>query len=283
MKVDDKQNNLGYVYHLYEDDMGDTTWYRHPILKITPKRIYAGGMYADVLILNRQTLEEKGEVWHGHRFYYSEAGMEEFRGRRRAWGYQEAPFADILFDPEKYADPPEPTLTAAEKTFAEELCRDYFAKNPDAGPAKAQSHLLKYDLSVPRDFIARLGLHKKRNTRNENTTSLLEKISLRDQLEEFIRLLDAREERRLANEPEVIREMYGKHGYDEGPLYWRIFQHYLNGDEWSRKVTCFVRREDGAILKADGWKRPNLKLKQPVRGNISDPSNCWLLRIKATA
>lgn len=108
---------------------------------------------------------------------------------------------------------------------------------------------------------------------------LMQKISLRDQLEEFVRLLDAKEERRLAKpELAIVREWYGKHGYDEGPLYWRIFQHYNNGGEWSRQVTCFVRREDGAILKADGWKRPNLKLKQPVRGNINDPSKCWLLR-----
>lgn len=48
--------------------------------------------------------------------------------------------------------------------------------------------------------------------------------------------------------------------YEAGPKNVRI----VKNDTVSRSVYCFVRIEDGAILKADGWKKP----AKGVRGSI---------------
>lgn len=50
--------------------------------------------------------------------------------------------------------------------------------------------------------------------------------------------------------------------FERGKLNARI----VSGPEGNRGVFCFVRLADGAVLKADGWKRP----AKGVRGNIAN-------------
>ncbi len=57
-------------------------------------------------------------------------------------------------------------------------------------------------------------------------------------------------------------------------------------DEWSRSVFCFIRKEDGAILKAASWKAPakgiRAWLDQVLASNLSevDPYTSWLYRCR---
>ena len=53
---------------------------------------------------------------------------------------------------------------------------------------------------------------------------------------------------------------------DAGRVYWKIVKH-TPGDEYGNSVHCFVRKADGAILKAASWKAP--ALNQP-RGFVTD-------------
>jgi hypothetical protein len=43
--------------------------------------------------------------------------------------------------------------------------------------------------------------------------------------------------------------------YDDGPVWVRILLHRSE----SNVVYCFVRKSDGAVFVADGWKRPRTK------------------------
>ena len=56
-----------------------------------------------------------------------------------------------------------------------------------------------------------------------------------------------------------------KIGVDNGRKYWRIWK--------DGSVFGFVRKDDGAILKAATWKAPQTKTKSAVRGYITD-DNC---------
>ena len=57
-------------------------------------------------------------------------------------------------------------------------------------------------------------------------------------------------------------------GFDNGRKYWRIWT--KSGS--SRSVYGFVRKDDGAILRAATWKAPQTKTKSAVRGYITDPN-----------
>ena len=57
-------------------------------------------------------------------------------------------------------------------------------------------------------------------------------------------------------------------GVDAGRKYWRIWK--TTGS--SKSVYGFVRKDDGAILRAATWKAPQTKTKSAVRGYITDPS-----------
>jgi hypothetical protein len=73
---------------------------------------------------------------------------------------------------------------------------------------------------------------------------------------------------------------YGPVSTESGPKYVRVVRSSPDGS--SRSVFCFVRKEDGAILKAAGWKAP----AKGERGNINnpetfqnlDPYGSWLYR-----
>jgi hypothetical protein len=61
-----------------------------------------------------------------------------------------------------------------------------------------------------------------------------------------------------------------KLGHETGQRYARIFicdPDYRRGD---RVVFCFVDLTDGNVLRPDGWKRPNLKVKNSIQGNVFD-------------
>jgi hypothetical protein len=60
-----------------------------------------------------------------------------------------------------------------------------------------------------------------------------------------------------------------KPGYEIGRWYARIFIAH-DDDESRRSVFCFIDLTDGNVLRADGWKRANLTIKNPVRGNVFD-------------
>ena len=57
-------------------------------------------------------------------------------------------------------------------------------------------------------------------------------------------------------------------GVDNGRKYWRIWK--TSGTQ--RTVYGFVRKDDGAILRAATWKAPQTKTKSAVRGYITDPN-----------
>ena len=54
--------------------------------------------------------------------------------------------------------------------------------------------------------------------------------------------------------------------YDSGRKYWRIF--VQSGS--NRTAYGFVRKDDGAILRAATWKQPQVKTKSAVRGYLTD-------------
>jgi hypothetical protein len=59
-------------------------------------------------------------------------------------------------------------------------------------------------------------------------------------------------------------------GYEIGQRYARVFiSNYPNGPS-SRCVFCFIDLTNGNVLRAEGWKRPNLKVKNSVQGNVFD-------------
>jgi hypothetical protein len=69
---------------------------------------------------------------------------------------------------------------------------------------------------------------------------------------------------------QMAREKTGLNlGYETLQKYIRIFAVY--GDDYERRrVFGFIDRTNGNLLRADGWKRPNLTLKNPIQGNLFD-------------
>ena len=55
-----------------------------------------------------------------------------------------------------------------------------------------------------------------------------------------------------------------------GSKYWKLIKVDLNQLTTSRSVYCFVRRSDGAVLKAASWSTPQLKTKNPICGFITE-------------
>ena len=56
-----------------------------------------------------------------------------------------------------------------------------------------------------------------------------------------------------------------KVGFDYGRKYWRIWT-----DIGSKSVYGFVRKDDGAIFRAAGWKGPQTKTKSAICGYLHD-------------
>ena len=59
--------------------------------------------------------------------------------------------------------------------------------------------------------------------------------------------------------------------YSKGPKYYKLY--LLEGGEWGgtmRSVFGFVRKADGAVLRAASWSRPEVRTKTAVRGYIND-------------
>jgi hypothetical protein len=59
-----------------------------------------------------------------------------------------------------------------------------------------------------------------------------------------------------------------KLGHEVGQRYARIFIRDYHGN--SRTVFCFVDLTNGNVLRPDGWRRPNLKVKNSIQGNVFD-------------
>jgi hypothetical protein len=60
-------------------------------------------------------------------------------------------------------------------------------------------------------------------------------------------------------------------GYEIGKKYARLFDTYDNiGGVDQRCVFGFIDLTNGNILRADGWNRPKLTIKNPVQGNVFD-------------
>ena len=60
----------------------------------------------------------------------------------------------------------------------------------------------------------------------------------------------------------------------KGSKYWKLILARSNN---SRSVYGFIRRSDGAILKAASWSRPQLKTEKHICGFITDDEsiNCF--------
>jgi hypothetical protein len=88
---------------------------------------------------------------------------------------------------------------------------------------------------------------------------------MREKFEKFLRHVTA-----------VVNAYYGEHfpkqtptiEYEEGSVYWRIVSRDNPDYGTSRKVYGFVRKSDGAIFKAAGWKAP--AVKSGVRGTLDN-------------
>ena len=91
MNTDTKQAE--YVYSLHEWDCSwlPDSWTEHPIIKKTPKFVFVAwlGRKDSILRLNRQELEDTGEVFHRHRqTFYTETGKIEYDRQQEAWRNQ---------------------------------------------------------------------------------------------------------------------------------------------------------------------------------------------------
>jgi len=65
--------------------------------------------------------------------------------------------------------------------------------------------------------------------------------------------------------------------YETKERYARVSHPYNNGVD--RHVFCFIDLTNGNVLRPDGWKRPNLKVKNSIQGNIyDDQRGCGLMR-----
>jgi len=58
-----------------------------------------------------------------------------------------------------------------------------------------------------------------------------------------------------------------------GSKYWKVIRRDKNSDHGGASVFGFVRKEDGAILKAANWSAPFVKGPSAVRGYVTDPNN----------
>lgn len=98
-------------------------------------------------------------------------------------------------------------------------------------------------------------------------TEIMERLKVRENFEKFVQhiqaVVDAYYKERFPNLPSV------KIVYEEGSVYWRVVN--VQGDPnlpGSKTVYGFVRREDGAIFKAAGWKMP--AVKSGIRGFVDN-------------
>lgn len=60
--------------------------------------------------------------------------------------------------------------------------------------------------------------------------------------------------------------------FKKGRVYWKLIKEYTNSrnSHYSCVVYAFVRRKDGAILRAASWNGPETRTKNPVVGHITD-------------
>lgn len=60
--------------------------------------------------------------------------------------------------------------------------------------------------------------------------------------------------------------------FKKGRVYWKLIKEYTNSrnGHHSCVVYAFVRRKDGAILRAASWQGPETRTKNPVAGYITD-------------
>ena len=87
-------------------------------------------------------------------------------------------------------------------------------------------------------------------------------------MERFTALVQECQDRANAGRPYAA---YRDVRVEKGRKYWKIFVD--SHDEWSGPrslIFGFVRREDGAILRAANMKAPETRTKNPVRGYIWD-------------
>jgi len=56
----------------------------------------------------------------------------------------------------------------------------------------------------------------------------------------------------------------------KGSKYWKLVSVGKHDFGDSKSVYAFIRREDGAILRPASWSSPELRVKNPVRGYITD-------------
>ena len=56
----------------------------------------------------------------------------------------------------------------------------------------------------------------------------------------------------------------------KGSKYWKLITVDNNQSFTSKSVFAFIRRSDGAILRPATWASPELRVKNPVRGYVTD-------------
>jgi hypothetical protein len=103
----------------------------------------------------------------------------------------------------------------------------------------------------------------KRNAEGVKMLEARTRAEVETQIEIFVAALT-----QYCNAKNINKKIYSiVFSVERGPKNARIVRAEKWGDKEpsSRSVHCFVRLEDGAILKSSGWKAP---AKNPVRGSI---------------
>jgi hypothetical protein len=227
-----------YLYSYCYGECGPDYWHSWPILKITPKRIILGGWHYGEHHLDRQKVEA-GDC-HRPEMMYTE---EQKRAKDPEGKLEIIP---VPYDPDKFAPKPESEPTPEQLEFAKTFAEDWFSKHPDGKPSDCSRELVtKHDMpGTIHLHVLKWGFHKKKAVPMTDGFFAL--------LGGFVNAVQV-----VINKTANALEMPAPQvQYDDGPIWVRIC---LSRSELDNSVYCFVRKPDGAIFVADGWKRPRIK------------------------
>jgi hypothetical protein len=227
--------------HLYSYSFGDCGpdyWRAWPILKITAKRIVIGGWHYGEHHLDRQKVEA-GECYRPDKMYTED--------QKRAIDPEgKLAVKPIPYDPATFAPKPDPEPTPEQLEFAKTLAKNWLRQHPDGKPIHCACHLaLEHKLFGLHKHILAWKLHKQNKP-------VAVPDSFYTRLQRFVNDVQAVCDKLVSNIscPAPLVQ------YDDGPVWVRIC---LNRSDDDNSVYCFVRKRDGAIFVADGWKRPRTK------------------------
>jgi hypothetical protein len=228
---------MTHLYSYSYSDCGPDHWWSWPILKITAKRIIIGGWHYGAHHLDRQQVEA-GKCCRPDKMYTEDQKRAKDPEGKLA-------VMPIPYDPATFVPKPDPEPTPEQLEFAKTLAEDWFRQHPDGTPIQCASHLAwEHNLPGLHKHILAWKLHKQKKP-------VAAPDSFYTRLERFVNDVQAVYDKLAANIscPTPLVQ------YDDGPVWVRISLHRSGRND----VYCFVRKPDGAIFLADGWKRPRTK------------------------